>query len=113
MSSNGQALEVVAAGNTVIEAKTFTARATRLSYAQAKQRLVLEGDGRTNAELWRQTRVGGPSSHAAARKILYWHGTNQIEVEDAQVFDFTEQLGAGGPLPRFIDPRTRTATRPR
>jgi hypothetical protein len=79
-----RAFELQATGNAVVEGRSFTARGERISYADAKQLVVLEGDGRSDAELWRQTRVGGPTSHAAARKILYWRSDNRIEVDDAR-----------------------------
>src|SRR5690606_2636435 len=40
-------IEMTAIGNTLVEGETFTARAERISYAEAKNLLVLEGGGRT------------------------------------------------------------------
>ncbi len=90
--------ELEATGNTLVEGRTFTARAERISYAEAKQLLVLEGNGRADAEIWRQTRIGGPTSHAAARKILYWRNDNRVEVDDASFLDLSN-LGALKPSP--------------
>jgi lipopolysaccharide export system protein LptA len=95
--------ELEATGNTLVEGRTFTARAERISYAESKQLLVLEGNGRADAELWRQTRIGGPTSRAAARKILYWRTDNRIEVDDARFLDISN-LGALKPSP--LPPQT-------
>jgi hypothetical protein len=93
VTSRRRAVEMVAEGNAEVEGKTFNARADRLTYAEAKDLVVLEGDGRSNAELWRQTEIGGERSYAAARKILYWRGENRFEVDDARFLDLT-RLGA-------------------
>ncbi len=42
-----------------------------MTYAQAKDLIVLEGTGRIDAQLWRQVQVGSPTSHASARRILF------------------------------------------
>jgi lipopolysaccharide export system protein LptA len=83
-------MELEALTDALIEGQTFTARADRMAYAQAKELLVLEGRGGNDARLWRQTRIGGPTSQAAARKILYWRATNRIEVDDARFFDISQ-----------------------
>ncbi|MEE8450505.1 MAG: hypothetical protein V3R99_01285 [Thermoguttaceae bacterium] len=83
-------VELEAHGNTVVEGVDFTARAIRMTYSQAKDMLVLEGDGRTDAELFRQEQVGGQTSQAAARKILYWPKTDQLRVEDARSFELSQ-----------------------
>jgi len=90
---NGQRpVELHAVGNTYVEAQRFTARGHRITYVQAKDLLVLEGDGRVDAELWHQTQVGGARSPFAARRILCWPGANRVEVGDARHLDCS-QLG--------------------
>jgi lipopolysaccharide export system protein LptA len=97
-TQQGQKLyEMEAAGNARVEGKTFTATADRMTYAQAKDLIVLEGDGRADAELWRQSRVGGPTEHAAARKILFWKSDNRAQVDDARFLDLSQ---FGAPPPR-------------
>ena len=81
-------LELEALGNTLVEGNGFTARAHRLTFAEKKSLLVLEGDGRGDAQLFRQPVPGGPTSQAAARRILYWQSTNRVEIDDARFFDF-------------------------
>ncbi len=91
-------MELEAIGNTLVEGMAFTARAHRLAYAEAKDLLVLEGDGRTDAQLYRQAHPGAATTKAAARKIMYWRGTNRVEVDDARFFDFG-QISAGDSPP--------------
>ncbi len=81
-------LELEALGNTLVEGSDFTARAHRLTFAEKKSLLVLEGDGRSDAQLFRQPLPGGPTSQAAARRILFWQSTNRVEIDDARFFDF-------------------------
>ena len=55
----------------------------------------LEGDGRSDAQLFRQMKVGSPTSSASAGKILYWRAINRVDVDDARFLDL-DQLGGGG-----------------
>jgi lipopolysaccharide export system protein LptA len=79
-----QPIELAAEGNAFVEGTTFTARADRMTYAEAKDLMILEGTGRTDAILTRQAKAGGPSTKAAARKVMYWRTTNTVEVDDAK-----------------------------
>jgi hypothetical protein len=84
-----QPVEVTAEGNSMVESRQFWARSHRITYVEAKELLVLEGDGRSDAQLWRQDQVGGQRSRSSSRKILYWKGTGQVEVDDARYFDWS------------------------
>lgn len=79
-----QPIELAAEGNAFVEGPTFTARADRMTYAEAKDLLILEGTGRADAVLTRQSKPGGPSTKAAARKVMFWRTTNTVEVDDAK-----------------------------
>ncbi len=81
----GQSLEVEASENAVVEGSdgVFTARGQRITYAEAKNLLILEGNGRTNAELFRQLQPGAPYSRTTARKFQYNTKTGAINVIDA------------------------------
>jgi hypothetical protein len=92
-------LELAAGGNVLVEGESFTARSARLTWSEAKDLLVFEGDGRAYAQLFRQLRAGGQPSEASAGKILYWRGLNRVDVEDVGFFDL-DQLGKG-PLPQL------------
>ena len=90
--------ELLAVGNVVAEGRmqdvNFTALAIRMSYAEAKDLLVLEGDGRTDAELFRQEHVGSAASRAAARKIFYWPKSNRFKIDGARSLDFSQPPAA-------------------
>ncbi len=88
-------MEMEALGNTLVEGQAFTARAPRLTYAEAKDLLVFEGNGQTDAELFRQLAPGLPATKASARKIMYWQGSNRAEVDDARHLDLG--MPGGGP----------------
>jgi len=92
-------LELGAGGNVLVEGESFTARSARLSWSEAKDLLVFQGDGRSDAQLFRQLEVGGRPSTASAGKILYWRGLNRVDVEDARYLDL-DQL-QGGPTPQL------------
>lgn len=83
-------MEMDATGDTVVEGRGFTARASRIGYQDEKQLLVLEGDGRQDAELTRQPRPGGAQSNLKARKIMYWKFDNRVEVDDARMLDLNQ-----------------------
>ncbi|HEX4131412.1 MAG TPA: hypothetical protein VHZ24_15335 [Pirellulales bacterium] len=85
--------ELIAEGNALAEGTTFTARAARMTYAQAKDLLVLEGSDRTPARLFRQVIQGTAPSQADARKILYWPSTNRAEIDGARYLDFNQLPG--------------------
>ena len=63
-----RAVELEALGNAVVENITFTARGNRITYAEAKDLLILEGDGRSDAELWRQLQSATPPRSSPPRK---------------------------------------------
>ncbi|MFM7035700.1 MAG: hypothetical protein ACKOYJ_11075 [Planctomycetia bacterium] len=88
-------IELAAGGNVLVEGESFTARSARLAWSEAKDLLVFEGDGRSDAQLFRQVRVGAPMSSASAGKILYWRSLNRVDVEDARYLDF-DQITSGG-----------------
>jgi len=96
-------IELNAGGNVLVEGESFTARSARLTWSEAKDLLVFEGDGRSDAQLFRQLKAGSQPSTASAGKILYWRAANRVDVEDARFLDL-DQLrggGAGGPPTGF------------
>ncbi len=80
------AIEVVANGNAMVEGRAFTARGWRISYAHAKQLLILEGDGRNDAELWRK---GSVTPDAAAQQIRFWTHDHSIQVDGGRFLDLS------------------------
>jgi len=73
-----RSVALVAQGNTVVESTTYTALADRITYDGAKDLLVLSGDGRTKAELYRQLQPGAERDHQAADNLYYHPKTNQM-----------------------------------
>jgi hypothetical protein len=78
-----------ALGNAVVESprRGFTARAIRIAYSEVNGMLKLEGDGRTDAVLSRQTQVGGPLSKTSAQRIFYWPATEIVRVDGARTLE--------------------------
>jgi hypothetical protein len=76
--------ELIAEENVWLEGNGFTGRAPRLSYAQGKDLLVLEGTPRNPAELFRQQAPGEPAISQAATRILLWPSTKRLVVEGLQ-----------------------------
>ena len=91
---NGQeaGIELAALGNATIEGDAFSARAWRVAYAKAKELVILEGDGRVDAELWRK---GSSSPDAAAQQIRFWTTNQSIQVDGGR---FLNLSGVGMPL---------------
>jgi hypothetical protein len=89
-------IELGAGGNVLVEGESFTARSARLTWSEAKDLLVFEGDGRSDAQLFRQLKAGSQPSTASAGKILYWRALNRVDVEDARFLDLDQIRGGGG-----------------
>ena len=107
-------IELGAGGNVLVEGESFTARSARLSRSEAKDLLVLEGDGRSDAQLFRQVKVGANTSSASAGKILFWRALNRVDVDDARFLDL-DQIGPAGKglaLPGGTGPAARPVSRP-
>ncbi len=109
-------LEFAASGNTEIRGQTFVANAQHVRYAQAKDMLVLEGEGRSVASLSHQSRVGAARQTLSARKIQYWIGSDKVNFEDVVFGDVTSNsarspapaLTAAPQSPTRNDPRRQT-----
>ena len=94
-------LELIAQGNATaegtVEGREFTARAPRMTYAEAKDLIVMEGTLHVDAQLWLETPLGNPGPDASALRILFWPTRNKIQVEDSHHFDLS---GLGTPSSR-------------
>jgi hypothetical protein len=88
--ANRPAMELEARGNTRIEGRDFTARGTRMTYAEAKGLLILEGDGRTDAALYLQRQIGGATNEFFAKKIHYWPRTKRLSVSGARSLEMNQ-----------------------
>ncbi|HJT32485.1 MAG TPA: hypothetical protein VJ783_10615, partial [Pirellulales bacterium] len=90
--ARGQAqatFELTGLGNTVIEGAEFLARSRRLTYSSQSDRLVLEGDGWTGAQLYREHRKNVRPKDLVAGKISYWPKTQRIKLDDFHSVDFS------------------------
>jgi hypothetical protein len=84
VASNTETVDLIAEGNALVEGTTFTARAPRLTYAQSKDLLVIEGDGRTDAQLFHhKPRNGSPLSTTSAKRFMFWPSTNRAQIDGA------------------------------
>ncbi len=87
-----RAMELSAEDDTVVEGSTFVAKADRITYAQRKDTLILEGAGRALASLSYRARAGEKPSEFQARKIKYCVGTGLYDVEGFDQFQY-DQMG--------------------
>jgi hypothetical protein len=106
VTGGGSAMELLALGNVITEGNDFTARANRMTYAQAKDLLIFEGDGRTDSELIRQEHVGSSASKFSAQKIFFWPQLNQVKVEGVRSFELNQypngEVKKGAKPPPFL-----------
>ena len=87
MPGNSRNLEFHALDNVIAEGTNFTARCARLSYAQVKDQLIFEGDGRSDAELYRQEGQGLHADTFKAQKIFYYPKTRRVIVDGIRSFE--------------------------
>ncbi|MGD0896927.1 MAG: hypothetical protein ABR915_03765 [Thermoguttaceae bacterium] len=98
-AAGGGHSEMTAFGNVVAEGcalgpngklRNYTARATRMSYAQAKDMAVLEGDGRTDAQLFIQEGEGTVPTRLDGQKILYRPGADGGSIDGARSLELNQ-----------------------
>jgi hypothetical protein len=89
-------IELAATGNVLVEGEAFTARSARLTWSEAKELLVFEGDGRADAQLFRQLKAGAQPDSMASEKILYWIRQNRVDVEGVRYLDLDRLPGGPG-----------------
>jgi hypothetical protein len=75
-------IELEAEGEPTVEGAEFFSRASRMTYSQESDLLIIEGNGRKDAEFFQQTRSGQPRPSTKARKIWYWPKTGVMEIND-------------------------------
>jgi hypothetical protein len=91
---SGGNLELTALDNVTVVGTNITSRSARLTYTQAKDLAILEGDGRSDAVIYKQD--DGPGSKAsrfAAQKLEYYIKTGQVKVEGARAFELNQAPG--------------------
>jgi hypothetical protein len=75
--------DLAAEGGTHVEGKDFAAMASRLTYSESKDLLILDSDGLSDAKLFRNDEKGG-RSELAARQIHYWPRSQKFRVFGAR-----------------------------
>lgn len=93
--SRGQ-IDVQAGGNVEVEAESFSGVSSRLTWSEAKDLIVFEGNGLADARIFRQGKNGGPEQALAGEKILYWRGLNTVEMGGIRHLDY-QVPGPTGP----------------
>lgn len=69
------------------QSQQFRVQSDRASYEQAKDMLILEGNTRTPARLWKRNQMEADSPPLEARKIYYSRSTNQARAENIQYLE--------------------------
>ncbi len=104
-------LEFEATGNATIEGQKFLARAARVTYSQAKDLIIMAGQGGTDAEFWKKPRAESSKADAIARSVLLWRRDGRVQVDQAKYINLNtieESLprrGNPGTPPPFLPPR--------
>jgi lipopolysaccharide export system protein LptA len=88
-------LEVQAIGNVAIEGRNkdlelFQAEGAKATYNQAKDVVILEGDGQRDAVLRQRDPTNGRSVDTPLRKLLYYRSQSHVVMEGFQQFDFQQ-----------------------
>jgi hypothetical protein len=80
-------IELYMLGNAIVEGAEYKALGSKVLYAQAKEVLTLEGDGRALAELFQQKSPGAAAKRVKAQKIRYFLKSKDIEVDGVQMME--------------------------
>lgn len=83
-------VELEAVGNAIVESLLYTARAHRITYAQAKDALTLEGNARNDAKLFLRENVGGRWQETEAKLIRYRTSTGEVDVDAPSRLDILQ-----------------------
>ena len=89
--SGPRGIGLQATGDATIEGKAFSARGERISYAKAKELVILEGDGYNDARLWMR---GDTTPAASAQQIRYWASTNRIDANGVNQLNLSQVGGS-------------------
>jgi hypothetical protein len=88
--------ELQATDNVKVEGTDFTARGHRITYNQEKDLVILEGDSRNDAELWRELPGGNGPEHTSGQKFYYWRKTKTIKFDGLQPTEFNMRARPNG-----------------
>jgi hypothetical protein len=93
--SNDQ-VDLEATGNAFVRGKTFSATGGRISYARAKDQLILEGDGRNKATIAYHQSLDVPPTRTTADKMFFWPGKRECQVigmQATEIYDVGQLRG--------------------
>ena len=76
-------LEMQATGNTVLHGRSFHALAYSVTYDESKGLYILSGDGKRDAQLWRETTIGAEKGAQVGHRIKFIPALNKFEIERA------------------------------
>ncbi|HEX3725618.1 MAG TPA: hypothetical protein VHV08_05220 [Pirellulales bacterium] len=76
--------ELIAVGNVSTEGAQFFARGQKATYSQQKDQLILEGDGRSPAEISYESPGGGRRNETLADMIIYAIGLQHLRFSGAR-----------------------------
>lgn len=107
------ALELSALGNVEVEAEQYRAHGQRVSYDRNKESLVLEGDPRSQAEIWKKPLKESTVPDVIARKITYRLRDGDIAVEGARRFDWVNPRSPPTQAVNPNSPRSKDPSTPR
>jgi lipopolysaccharide export system protein LptA len=96
---SGGNTEFQARDNVKAEGNNFYALCARLSYSQAKDQMIFEGDGRSDAELYKQEQEGVPVQPFKAQKIIYFTKTKQVNVDGFHSAEMNQAPEKSAPPP--------------
>ncbi len=108
LPNGANSLELDASGNATFEGfnfqnESFVAKGDHIKYAQEKELVILQGDGRNDAQLIRWNRGGVDGERATSRKIDFWLGNQtrppRVYVDGARHIDLTMPPRANNPPP--------------
>jgi hypothetical protein len=91
---SGGNLELMALDNVIVVGTNFTSRSARLTYTQSKDLVILEGDGRSDAEIFKQDGgEGSKASRFAAQKLEYNVKSGLVKTEGVRGLDLNQAQG--------------------
>ncbi|MGE5193822.1 MAG: hypothetical protein ACM3U2_15100 [Deltaproteobacteria bacterium] len=76
-------IEMQATGNAELEGRSFHAMAHSVTYDESKGLYILTGDGKRNAQIWRESTTGAERSSQAGQRMEFIPALNQLRIGGA------------------------------
>ncbi len=84
VGADSPAMDLVATGDALIESEAFRAVGAVIRYAGDSGKMILEGDNRSDANLWYSASGSRDRDHLVAGKITYYPETQAAEIDKVQ-----------------------------